>query len=446
MVTGGKHLAETAELHTALTSNAAKSTEEIVPLIRKLKGMRDAMVVSLLLLSLLARVLHGLEEEKGVGIFVGGSPHHQKKMYITSIPEDQTILTRKPTVLGIGGPKTGSTSLGQHMKDHPNVEVGSAALGGRNEVSDLELYVLSRNKNLLQEGVKAYEHFFTPLADSIKATFEKTPEYSGLPSVPVRARAILGDHTNLIFTIRDSEIADMSHYFWYLLTHQPDQFRDLTYFDWVHARVSNYRTWHACREKHFKTMILPDADGRKDWTTYADLYNKKFSFSIDASSSVEGELDHACGDQPITQSLSTVRNGYKVLAPHLLGILNTDNIHRWRTYFPNPSTFLCVADRDQFCSPESVYERVDAFIGVPYVATTETNSSSIGTGGGRTQQEIDKQILREGKGRLEAHYRSMGWDPKEIDEALLLLRELLSATEDTAYLLRECPEYNKLLC
>lgn len=88
---------------------------------------------------------------------------------------------------------------------------------------------------------------------------------------------------------------------------------------------------------------------------------------------------------------------------------------------------------------------MNAFIGVPYVTTTETTSSSIGTGGGRTQQEIDTQILREGKGRLEAHYLSMGWDPKEIDEALLLLREL-SATEDTAYLLRECPEYNKLLC
>ena len=122
----------------------------------------------------------------------------------------------------------------------------------------------------------------------------------------------------------------MSHYFWYLLTHQPDQFRDLTYFDWVHARVSNYRsrTWHACRETHFKTMILPDADGRKDWTTYADLYKRKFSFSIDASSSVEGELDRACGDQPITQSLSIVHIGYKVRAPHLLGILNADNIHR----------------------------------------------------------------------------------------------------------------------
>jgi hypothetical protein len=82
--------------------------------------------------------------KKGVGIFVGGPPD-QKKMYISSIPENQTILTRKPTVLGIGGPKTGSTSLGQHMKDHPNVEVGSAALGGHNSNSDLELCVLSRN-------------------------------------------------------------------------------------------------------------------------------------------------------------------------------------------------------------------------------------------------------------------------------------------------------------
>jgi hypothetical protein len=243
---------------------------------------------------------------------------------VTEPPDGRNESVIYPTFIGVGGPKSGSTSLITSLSLHPHIELGKSQRGGQ-ACCDNELYVLGSNNNIDAFGVTAYNKFFAtePGDTNIKAFGEKTPIYASHAMVPFKARAFLHG-IKVLFTLRDSIEMDVSHFF-HARKHNIEG-ADLTYLQWVQRRVGAQKKWNSCREKRLAEMIVPNSKHQTNWLQLKDLYTSN-RLSVDIVQNIENELSLSCADH--AQANNPKDPWYTTgFVPDLSGILHTENLKR----------------------------------------------------------------------------------------------------------------------
>lgn len=259
---------------------------------------------------------------------------------------------RYTNVIGIGPPKSGTSSLGGLLTG-----TGIVLLGDRNV--DLnpwpgvqtELNWLQKEP-LMSQGISTLAHYYDKGAnDSTKTVFfEKDPKYfqSMAPVAAYRARAFLGPNLKVIHTTRDLLDLDGSLYL-YRNTHK----FNVSYREWVEHRMESFKNNIGCRNVVFDEHIVPAFDGTK--VSIDNLHNSTF-FSWEAASTIEAELLRRCGPgQP-----------YRVnhISDTMAGIFEVSNLRRWVHAFPNYQENLhCIDVNQRANEPEAAYTALFEFIG-----------------------------------------------------------------------------------
>lgn len=344
-----------------------------------------------------------------------------------------------PTFIGIGGPKSGSTSMVLRLSEHLNIEIGESTRGGQTCCGP-ELYVMI-NGALEAEGLSTYKKFYPDkIGGEIKQIGEKTPSYSEDPLVPYKVKALLGDDTKVLYTIRDMIDMDVSHYFHSKEYGRMDT-KDMTYWEWVDRRVNAQSRFLKCRENHFQMMVVPDGAMSKEWfIKLEDLYTTDMLHPKDVQM-IENYLTHRCTAGSDPNIVEHVDRSYLPLRdiPDMGGLTHSVNLKRWR-HVVGADNFMCITDRDQFCDTEGTAYKVLRFLGVD--ATPPDGYPAPNPV--RIEEEIYNKTVTAGKLRLQKFYEVKFPDKMhEIDKALEFLRDFLKRTEDTDFVSSVCPGHDE---
>jgi hypothetical protein len=251
-----------------------------------------------------------------------------------------------PNFLGIGGAKSGSTSMIYALDRYDDI------VRGRRSDGNPELYALMDTKTQLLKdkystlsvlGAGIYDDFFIKRFHG--ATYgEKTPIYACASMIPYRTRAIFGGDIKFIYTYRDPVEMDISLF----LMHYGKN-GNISYLTWVSHLVEKFESWQNCRETKFAQMLLPPLRNSTphQWAKLSDIYDIE-KFSVSDTAAIEAYLVKTCGLGDISR----------------FSALHTHNLRRWNHAFSEyhfRNMTICVTNEEQKCR-EGVYDEVHEFV------------------------------------------------------------------------------------
>jgi len=278
--------------------------------------------------------------------------------------------------IGIGAILSGSTSVMQILKNHPQIEIGDRhrhmkALAQHLEpaecCSDSELNFFI-DENFLLRGLSYYQSFFGPRNSETKIAGEGSPSYSDHPLVPHRIRAILGPDVKLLFTIRDPVDALLSLY---TLRQQDERIPVPVYF---HKLLADQKVYDECVETMI-TSIFREPQNTSPTLFYEILGHSELN---DVSKMLLDEALMICWNK-----MTSIRHHHERLQHYLY----KENFLRWNAVFPNQ--IHCIWSDEFIANGLEVGNSILEFLGVDLMNSLPQSFTPLGIEMARERRKED---------------------------------------------------------